>query len=288
MAIRSPRVNRWLYKYGPNQLSVRPASTYGLGFNIAANNAYPAYTQLASGAALEHDCFLIVVGFFAAHTTATARDQIATIGIDPAGGTNFQDFLPDLLFSCAGTYEVLQGGHWYTFPVFMPAGSTFGIKSQGNQTTARIGRMAMMCYGQPTAPEVIKFGQYVDAIGMVQSQSRGTLVTPGTTAEGAWTSLGTETRPHWWWQFGAGQNDSTMIVMGYHVDLGIGATNTKTIIEDVLVTTPNNVESMNKILGPSVEMGYFETDGTAEVMARAQCSATPNSNFSVAAYAVGG
>jgi hypothetical protein len=70
-------------------------------------------------------------------------------------------------------------------------------------------------------------GSGVEAMGIVTASSRGTLITPGTTADGSWVSLGTTTQEYRYIyvQHGGGNDADTTINAGVvSVELGAGST----------------------------------------------------------------
>jgi hypothetical protein len=241
-------------------------------------------------ASIVNEVWAVWINIHAAQVSAQARDIIVDIGIDPAGGTSYTVHIPDLIGSCAAFHSsgvnAAGGGHSYYFPLMIPAGSSIAARASVNNATVGTVRVWMKVYGKPTYPELTKRGSVCASFGIVAASSRGTVVTPGTTAEGAWVSLGTAAREYWWWQLGMGVNDSTMSVLHYFGDLAYGdASNKIMIIEDELYIT-DSVEGMSKIPLPLFEGARQVPDG-AELFVRAQCNSnTLDAAYSMAAWGV--
>ena len=85
-----------------SQSGVRPAAAYGTSVT-PGNNTYSSYVDLLS--ATSEDSDWIEININSIGTSATATDTLVTIGVDPAGGTSYTDFIPHLLASAAGPYS---------------------------------------------------------------------------------------------------------------------------------------------------------------------------------------
>ena len=131
--------------------------------------------------------------------------------------------------------------------------------------------MAAIVYGRPTNPEAILVGQYSETVG--NGTFPGTPFTPGNSgAEGSWVSLGTTTRPTWWWQLCAGYSGTTLTSLMYYLDLAVGdGTNKHMIIENMPVFIRGTAETWahDKTLD-----GYWEVPAGATLYVRGSCSGT--------------
>jgi hypothetical protein len=266
--------------------TTRPAAALGATVT-PAQNSKGSYAQVFS--ALARDVFFLLININSNNVAAAARDTIIDIGVDPAGGTSYSVLIPDLLGSCASSLGALSAtagtGIWYGFPIWIKAGSTVGARASVNNATVGTCRVRGFAFGSPKRRDRVKVGTKVTAYGITAASSRGTLVTPGTTSEGAWTSLGSITQPAWWWQLGVGVNDSTMGAVSYFADLGIGdASNKFAVIENEAVLSSGS-EALSK--EGSMWGCEFDVPGSGQtVYGRLQCSGTADSNVSMAAYAV--
>jgi hypothetical protein len=207
------------------------------------------------------------------------------IGVDTGGGTSYAARIPNLLVggSIAMASTGTSGGIWYYFPLFIPAGSTVGAAAQGADTTAF--RVGVELLQQPMNPSQIRKGSFVEAYGI--SGNTGTSVTPGTTSEGAWTSIGTTTLPVWWWQCGyqISAADTSWNNANITVDIAVGdASNKNIIILDTIINT-NTTECLGN---PPISAGVeFPVPAGTNVYARAQHSGTVD-NPAIAVYGLGG
>lgn len=260
----------------------RPAANLGTSVT-PGNNTKGSWVQLLT--AIAYEAIDVEVRINSGSTSAAARDILVDIGYDPAGGTSYSVLIPDLLGSCAASLTDL-GECAYHFPLKIPVGSTVAARAAVNNATVGTVRVIINVKGRPAHPAMHKVGTYVVAVGITSASSSGTAVTPGTTSDGTWTSLGSPSKAAWYWQMGFGVNDSTMTALCYFGDLAVGdGTNFKTIIKDMLWRTDASERSSFYNPASGCEK-YVGTGGT--LYARLQCSTTADASTSVAAYGVGG
>lgn len=275
-----------------SQSGVRYANPYGDSFTPGNNTKGSWVTLFTSGEITTPICG-IWINFSSCSTSTAARDMICDIGFDPAGGTSYSVRIPDLLASCAGNHiqGTLDGmgGVNYFFPLVFPSGCSIGVRGSVNNATVGTGRCWAKVYGRPRRPDLLRTGTYCTAVGIVSGSSRGTLVTPGTTGEGAWTTLGTPTKDHWWWQLGFGVNDATMSSLGYHADLSYvdGVPTNRVLIEDEIIIT-SGAEVVHKPNACCLYEYMAISPANLAIQGRLQCSGTADSNTSMAGYGVGG
>lgn len=264
----------------------RPAAAWGTSIT-PGNNAYPAYVQILAGASVTNDAHGILININSNSTSTAARDAIVTLGMDPAGGSSYSDFISHLLCSDAGAYSTAQagaGGVWYYFPVRIPSGASLAAKASVNNATVGTLRVAITLY-RASRPDAVYVGSFVETFGAVAGSSCGTSVTPGTTSEGAWVSVGTVTTPIRYWEVGMGVNDDTTTVNTHHCDVGIGdSSNKKIAIADAPVFI-NAAESLGKAVA-----GAYRSAATGDgVYVRNQVGpAASDASISMIAYGVGG
>jgi len=277
------------YNWRLSTTAIRPTANYGTVVT-PGNNTKGSYAQLIAGASVTEDVYFISININSNSVTTAIRDTILDIGIDQAGGTSYTVKIPDLLCSAASPYNVFAGGVWYHFPIFIKAGSSIGARASVNNSTVGTLRCWARLYGRPSRPEYTKVGHQVLAFGIVAASSRGTLITPGTTSEGAWTSLGaigTSVNP-WWWQLGYGVADASQGTATIHCDISAGnATTKKIIIEDQIVMT-NGTEQVSTYPLEMACLSRFcsSLSSNTTVYARAQSSTTADSDVNMAAYGV--
>jgi hypothetical protein len=248
------------------------------------NNTKGSYAQIISGASVTFDVWAIEVHFHANSVSAAARDTICDIGVDKAGGTSYTVAIPDL---GVGQPNAITGGQVtqrYYFPLFIPAGSSIAARSSINNATVGTHRAFAILYGKPKYPHLTKVGHVVEAIGVTAGSSRGTTITPGTTSEGSWASLGTVTRDAWWWQMGLFANDTTLNTASTtDCDLSAGGSGGDLMVLENVTwwTTSAEVSTWQTPVNAVTEVAAGST-----IYGRGQCASTPNSSCSMIAYAL--
>lgn len=194
------------------------------------------------GADTTLDSYGIMVVLSAGNTANTARNYIVDVGVDPAGGTSFTEVITDLLAGAASTLNtVLGNGIQYYFPLFIPAGAAIGFRARGTNTSTIY--VNYVLYQRPMNPSMRRTGSFVETIGA--NGITGTAVTPGTTSEGTWTSIGTTTKSCWWWQVGPQVNasDTSWTSSMVYVDLAVGDGSNKDIILQNVPYSTNSSEA---------------------------------------------
>lgn len=266
--------------------TTRPAAAWGTSIT-PGNNTYGSYTQVLSGANVAKDVFGILIHINSNATSTAARDTIVTIGVDPAGGTSYTDLIPNLLgSSAAGAISIAGGsGIHYFFPLWIKSGSTVAAKASVNNATVGTLRVRIQVFGLPRDRRNIVVGTKCLAYGITAGSSTGTSVTPGTTNEGSWTSLGTiaSTDNPWWWQYGMGVNNGTITAVSYGSDLGIGDASNKVIVGEDRIWTGSTAETWSD---DGVGQGYYQAKAGDIVYGRSQASGTAITGLSMAAYGV--
>lgn len=267
-----------------SQAGIRPAAAFGTTMTASASiNTMGAWADVVASPTA-YDAYAILVNVNSVAVSASSRQTLVDIGVDEAGGTSYSVKIPYLYCTNASPYNIGSGGVWFYFPLFIPAGSTIGARMQSVVASAT-GRARVILYGRPVRPETTRFGTFVEAIGVTASSSSGTVMTPGTTAEGAWVSLGSPTRSVWWWQVGFGQNDSTVGTAAIHLDLSAGdATNKKSLVDDLLICNTTSEQQNNS---PLMAGCTANADSTVNIYGRAQSSAGADTSVSMIAYALG-
>lgn len=263
----------------------RPSSSDGTSIT-PDENAKGAHATVLT--ALETEVSFVSIGFSGNIGSGNARDTLADIAIDPAGGTAWQTpVIPNLLASCAALsgngLATSVGCVWYHFPVRLPAGASVGCRGSVNNATVGTFRCQMIVYGKPR--HRFRTGSKVIAFGVTEASSSGTAVTPGTTSEGAWADLGLISRPCWWWQYGVGFNNATMANLSYFGDLGVGVDPSIVIVSQNDRIRTSNGEAVGKE-GTVIGCVRTAAPGVDHVYGRMRCSGTPDTGISMAAYGV--
>lgn len=202
--------------------SGQPATTWGTILTSAATaHNYPAtYTELIASTAFTTDWVNIIL-----HTnfaTATDTDSIVTIYAG-AGGAE-QILIADLL---AGWTNVFDGqgiaNKTYGFPLRIPAGTRLSARHRSVRTSTAVTCMIELLGGGESDHWT---GTRVEGVGLGAegTASGGTDVTPGTTSEGSFTTIGSATVYDWGYAVPmiGGNVDVTMLSSVIATDLGVG------------------------------------------------------------------
>jgi hypothetical protein len=279
-------VNEWGLIISSIADGTRP--TIAMGTSITpAQNAYGSYSTLISGASLTDDVYEIEICVCNVAIGGTARDSVAALGIDPAGGTSFTK-VTDLVCGPAAGYtgvSVNVGGYFYRFPYFIKAGTSIGMAMSVNSATVTSVNAFVRCRCRPSRPDLVPVGKWIDSYGVTLASSNGTGITPGTTSEGTLVALGTASRAGWWVEFGYGCNNSAMQAGIIDVDLAVGnGSNLKFPILNHPVADSSS-DSLSKRPGA----GRYCLVANGDILyGRAQTGATLETGHSMAAYVVGG
>ena len=273
-----------------NVTSTRPPATatnFGTAVTVnASTTVYGAWAELIAGASVTTDIYGILLNINNYGVSNSNRNALFDIGVDNAGGTTYVTKIPQLMGGSASPYYLGSGGIWDYFPLYIPAGSSVAVQAKGTVASTTTG-VACWLFGQPRRPENVRSGSYVDAYGIDNTNNRGTTITIGTTAEGAWTSLGTTTRSYWWQQCGFAQNDTSQTAAAIHVDIAAGASTTrnKILIENQLyiITAAEQISCNPNFMG-----SYNNIASGQIVYGRAQSSSISDTGPNIACYMVGG
>jgi hypothetical protein len=270
--------------FGNSQASwgtTRPAAANGTVVTPGLN-ADGSWTQVVASAG--NDSYGVLINVNSNTASAASRNSVVDVGVDEAGGTSYVERIPDLLCGGAAAYNSGGSGVWYYFPMLIPAGAR--IAARGNSSVATAFRVGVVLMQKPSNPAMVRGGSFVDAIGMTAGNI-GTAFTPGTTAEGAWTLLGTTSNRLWWWQVGV-QVPTTDTAWGagiMHVDLAVGdATNKDIIIQD----TPITFSTAEAVTNIPVTVGVeWDVPSGSNIYVRGQFSGTLDT-YHATAYGLGG
>lgn len=260
----------------------RPGTSTGASITPTQNTTGGTYQTLLAGGSLTEDAYAIEICVNNVGISATARDCLVTLGFDPAGGTSFTDFV-DLLCGQASTLNNLGIGARFWFPLWIKSGTTIGARASVNSATLTAIQAYVKVWCKPRRPELIWCGQKIEQLGITTASSTGVNITAGTTSEGSWTSIGTTTRSHRFYEFGFGANDAAATNGAYSVDISVGdASSKKIIIMDHLVGH-RDVEMTSK---PACPTWARSTVGDI-VYARTQYGPNAAGTHSIAVYGMG-
>jgi hypothetical protein len=264
--------NQWLWNHRAAVATVTPGTSNALG----------STQQLVSGANCANDVWEIWIAGYDTALTTVAKNLLANLRVDPAGGTSWTNIITDLSFHCAGNF-----GFQYRFPLHIAAGSSIGMDARTSHTVAGTLSVRIRIFGRPTRPDVARKGQMVTTFGNTPASSTGTVFTPGvSSAKGAYTQLGSAIgKPYFWWQLGVGVNDATQNANESFTDLAIGdATDKEIIIEDYFFSA-TNAEALNAPFGAAFNCTKEVSSGNVYVRGSTSIG-TADSNYNAIAYGV--
>lgn len=284
MSLLCMGVPRFTWKYSNMSTA---STTPGTAITPGASNAEGSWTQIATAANIANDVYGILLWIAGGNTSATAKNHLLDIGLDPSGGTSYTEKISNVV--CGQSSNAVNGGIWFYFPFFIKAGSSVAVRIMGLAATAGTVRVGATFYGKPVNPERVLTGQYSETIGTVAS-SGGTSFTPGNSnAEGTWVSLGTTTRNLWWHQLGVQINNSTTTSLAYKIDLAYGdATNKTMIIENLDVVLPGTAEQTTIPNYNAMIEGFCEVPAGSTLYVRGTCSGTAVTGWNALCVSIGG
>lgn len=269
----------------PSWGATRPSATNGAAVTPGVGTK-GSWVQLF--AAQNADTYGVMININSNNGSAASRGTALDFGWDEAGGTSYQVRIPDILCGGAGSYGTPGGGLWYYFPIFIPAGSTIAVRANSTASPAfRVGAVIMQ---KPVNPSMVRRGSFVEVLGLGAGENIGTVIVPGTTAEGAWTLVGTTSKRCWWWQLGVQVSlaDTTWGAGVMHFDVGVGdgtAGGTDVIITDASYVLTASEALTNTLTSSGVE---WDVPSGSNIYVRAQHSATPDSGYTCTVYGLGG
>lgn len=267
--------------------TTQPATAFGATIT-PGNDTFGA--AVAVGSALTMDAYGIFINCNSFAGSGAARGGLLQIGYDWTGGTTFPaspDEFNSFTLLASASSGMVAGGLNYYLPVFIPAGTR--ILARGSRVlTAGTMRVFWQTFCRPKRPELIRSGMYVVTLGA--GTSAGTTITPGTTGDGAWTSLGAlpADRPCWFWEWGFGIHNATMANQMHVSDLASDASGARIILEDG-TTGCTTAEAITKIhsIG-SAGPGVGDVAGGTTIYGRVRVSGTAPTGSHMIAIGVGG
>jgi hypothetical protein len=271
-----------------DSITARPTSS-ALGTAVTGSGSIDtksSYQEIFSAAAVTNDVYGIRIACGVLGVNGETRMVLADIATDPAGGTSYSPVINNLAFMPCNTS--FTSAWQYFFPLFIKAGSSIAIRQQCGTASVNC-QYRVWLYCKPTRPESWRVGSFVETIGATTASTTGTAVTPGTTSEGSWTSLGTTTNAVWYWQAGMLIDDTTITANSvYDFDMGVGAVGQSDVVIQGISCYATSGETLSPLNTPSMNECIRETSAGSNVYGRAQCSGTADSNVSMIAYGLGG
>lgn len=269
----------WTYdNFGAN-----PSATFGTSITAGAANAEGSWTQVATGTNIAQDVGGLYLQIHTLAATGNLRPMLVDVGVDPTGGSSYTEKIANIDGGQAAGPTV-TGLKCYYFPLSIKKGSSVAVRGQTNYSAITF-RAACKFYAKmpfmPAATYAETFGAAAD--------SSGTGFTPGNAADGSWTSLGTTTKPLWWWQLSYDIWNTTVTAEYTYIDLAYGDASNKRIITRIthLGTT---AETIGAITGNSLlwDECYFPVPAGVNIYVRGRCNNAPDTGYRAIAIGVGG
>lgn len=278
-----PTVNKWGWTY--HNGGTNPSATPGTSVTPGASNAEGSWTQIASAANISSGVWGFWLAIMGGNSTGVDKSHLLDIGIDEAGGTNYTPIISNIV--CGQSQAGSTGCNEFYFPFNIPAGSSVAVRCQGAASTAGTVRVWARFFGKPSAPEITPRGEIAETIGTI-TNSQGVSFTPGNAADGSWASLGTTTRPLWWWQPAVQCSQATITAMYLWIDLAYGdATNKTMIVEGFPIGFYGTAEIAAQVHAAHMLQGGCHVPGGSTIYIRGRCSAAPVSGFNGVAIGIG-
>lgn len=263
--------------------TTRPSGAMGTSVTPGVGSL-GSYVQLGSN--LTKAAYGVALTLSNNFTAGASRETVVSLGVDEVGGSSFTARISGILCGSASDYGN-AGGVDYYFPIYIPSGAAVGVAAQGTVATAF--RVHAQFLHDPIAPWAIKVGALVETLGITGTS--GTTVVPGTTSDGAWTEIGTLSRPAWWFQMGFQIADADDAWGGgssqfFHADLAHGdGANFHVITEGLPILQSSN----ENLTWPRWLFGCERPlPSGARLFVRLQNSSTIDDGWQAAVYAVGG
>lgn len=263
----------------------------GLGTQITAGGTNhtknASITSLLAGSAITEDCYWISIGFVAGATSTASARFLVDFFFDPAGGTNWEGSprIPNL---AVNTPDLVQGGVWYEFPLYIKNGTSIGARCQA-ETASRTVRVIVAVSGRPSRPDLVECGSKVIDYGTTTASTSGTAVTPGASGSmGSYSaSLGTTSRDHWWWQTGILITDTSQTAVQYWFDMAVGDANRKQLVQrGILHHNVGTVEQAGRANFSGIYYPAYYLAAGGSVFVRGVCTGTADSSISAIVYGV--
>lgn len=242
----------------------------------ASTKGTPA--ELFSATDFDTDRVIIIASNYGLSATNSAGSLDILIG-----AATESILIPDLLMGYCGAIGQLGAGpKIWDFPLHIPAGSRIAAQAAGDRTSTAM-QVGMILYGGglPFGPVGTKVTTY--GMGTVPT---GTAITPGASgAAGAWTQIAAATTEDHFALIPSFQinNDTSMSVRAYALQLGVGATTEEQLAETYWYAMDGN----EFIAGPIIATPAYRNIITGTRLAvRASDSGANDAGYSVVIHAM--
>lgn len=269
-----------------------PSGSLGTAITPGVSNAEGAWTQVASGASVASDVYLVSVHVHGGGQSGVDKSYLFDLGVDPAGGTAYTEVISNVPCGHGATMGTPAAGvgHRFIFPLFIKSGSSVAVRVQGlNSTASGTLRVVVSLRGAPARPEMFPAGAYSETLGAVTASTSGTAFTPGNAADGTWVSLGTTTRPLWFWQLGYQLANTVTAAEFCYIELAHGdATNKHIMLRLMHANLSTETIGMAETENLDFAACYWPLPAGTELWVRGRTAAAPNTGYQAAAVGIGG
>ena len=196
MGLIIPRGPSWAY-CSHNFPATPAVAAPGVACTPGVSNADGSAVDLFGGTPLSHDVEYLQLAFNYTGNASANNDILASILIDPAGGSSWATLIPYLI--CGASTVTLTSGSTlggvfscvYEFPLWIPAGATLGVQARTANGSAQTLYTSVIAQGGNENPGTWWCGQRVTGIGINAAASTGQAHTAGnSSAFSSWTNLG--------------------------------------------------------------------------------------------------
>ena len=176
----------------------------------------------------------------------------------------------------------------FFFPFFIKSGSTVAVRIQGANATAGTVNVLIRAYGKRSRPEAMPVGSYSQDT-RDDHQLERCVASPGNAADGTWVSLGTTSRPLWWWQIGYQIDNGTITIEGTYIEIAFGDATNKHVIAKV-VHIGNTTEAIYNFAPAQITPyeAFCPVPSGAELWIRGRCTSAPDTGYNGVAIGIGG
>lgn len=234
---------------------------------------------------VDHDVEMLAIGISGYVYSANDVRALVDIVVDRAGGSSFDTTNIPIEHLLAG-HTAAAGAAiavplWYYFPLWFPAGCSFGARVRSSYAGVVTGRVTLNVFGGNRNPGSWWCGQSVESLGITEASSAGTAHTPGASGNfSSWANVGAaQNGPSGAVQYGYQFAAGTQTALQYIWEFGVAGNRIGPPIQYMGAT------SESQALTPTGPIFTQQEDG-AQWQTHAKCSSTNAGTHHAAVYVV--